>query len=25
VAGVTYAATLQFRPLYDPDRTRILC
>jgi glycine cleavage system aminomethyltransferase T/glycine/D-amino acid oxidase-like deaminating enzyme len=25
VAGVPYPATLQFRPLYDPDRARILC
>ena len=25
VAGVRYPATLQFRPLYDPDRARILC
>jgi 4-methylaminobutanoate oxidase (formaldehyde-forming) len=25
VNGVRYAATLQFRPYYDPDRARILC
>ena len=24
VNGTAYAATLQFRPLYDPDRARIL-